>query len=96
MDSLEKLGSGNLTTVETTLYTVPTSTKTILKEIVLHNVDETTAKNVILKIDDVQIYNINLEPKQTMVLTHTAILRSLSTIKGVGEASYYMSGIEVN
>lgn len=95
MDTLKKLASGTMTTVESTLYTAPSATKTIIKEIVLYNADGTNAKNVTIKLDDITIYNKDLQSKETVILKLTSILEATKTIKASGEVNYYISGIEI-
>lgn len=96
MDTIKKIGSGTLIVTEATLYTVPSLTKTIIKEVILYNPDSSVVKNATIKFDDLVIHNKDLAAKETLILKFTAVLEATKTIKGTGEVNYYISGIEIS
>lgn len=98
-DTLKNLCGGTLGTSSATLYTVPSSTKTIVKEIILCNKTNTDA-TATLTFDGKTIIGGKTIPKnETYPIELHSILESTKVITGLaGTASaidYYISGIEV-
>lgn len=98
-DTLKNLYKGTLASTSATLYTVPTSTKTILKEIVLCNKTATDA-TVTITIDSTNIICGKIIPKNdTYIVEFHSIIETGKIIAGLsGTASaidIYISGIEV-
>ena len=91
-------------TLTTTLYTVPASTKTIVKEIILCNTD-TVARTVTIYFGggsaagNTILSAYSLAAGQTIFLTLSTVLVATNTIKGGASAasvvSCTISGIEV-
>ncbi len=96
---LKKLASGTLGTSSSTLYTVPASTKTIVKSIILCNKTSSDKYATITFAGTDVIYQHTVKAKDTLVVQMTAILEASATIAGLAEAAdtigYYISGIEV-
>lgn len=98
-DTLKLLGKGTLTTSEATLYTVPASTTTIVKSIILCNKTDTDA-TVNLKFAGTEIYvEHKVALKDTLCIQLTSVLEATATIIGKASAAdtinYYISGIDV-
>lgn len=99
-DTLKKVCNGELGTTKVTLYTVPASTTTIIKSIILAN------KTSIDITATITFAGTNIIPAHTIpandsiVVQMTAIIETGDLIEGLSdtEASidYYISGIEVN
>ncbi len=98
-DTLKKLASGTLGTTEATLYTVPASTKTIVKSIILCNKTSSDKYATITFAGTDVIYQHTVKAKDTLVVQMTAILEASATIAGLASVAsainYYISGIEV-
>jgi len=98
-DTLKKLASGTLGTTEATLYTVPASTKTIVKSIILCNKTTSTATATI-KFAGVEVVAAHaVKANDTLCVQITGVLEASATIAGLASAAsainYYISGIEV-
>ena len=98
-DTLKMLGKGTLGTTEATMYTVPISTKTIVKSIILCNKTDTDA-TVNLKFAGTEIYvEHKVALKDTLCIQLTSVLEATATIIGKASAAdtinYYISGIDV-
>ena len=100
-DTLKLLGKGTLTTSEATLYTVPASTTTIVKSIILWLCNKTdTDATVNLKFAGTEIYvEHKVALKDTLCIQLTSVLEATATIIGKASAAdtinYYISGIDV-
>lgn len=98
-DTLKRLGKGTLGTSSTTLYTVPASTKTILKEIILCNKTATDATVTVVIDGATVIGGKTVAKNDTYVIEFHSIIEAGITITGLaGTATsidYYLSGIEV-
>jgi hypothetical protein len=98
-DTLKRLTKGTLGTTSATLYTVPASTKTILKEIILCNKTATDA-TVTITIDGATIIGAKTVTKNdTYVIEFHSVIETGITITGLAGTTnaidYYISGIEV-
>lgn len=98
-DTLKNLYGGTLGTASTTLYTVPASTKTILKEITLCNKTATDA-TATMTINGITIIGGKIVPKnETYVIELHSIIEAgviIAGLSGTANAiSVYISGIEV-
>jgi hypothetical protein len=98
-DTLKNLYGGTLGTSSATLYTVPASTKTILKEIILCNKTATDATATVT-IDSKTIVGGKTVPKnETYLIEFHSVIEAGKIIAGLaGTASaidIYISGIEV-
>jgi hypothetical protein len=98
-DTLKTLYKGTLNTTSTTLYTVPASTTTIVKEIILCNktATDTTAT---ITFDGGSIIAGKVVPKNdTYVVELHSVLAAGKIIAGLAGAAsaidVYISGIEV-
>ena len=91
-------------TTTTTLYTVPASTTTIVKEITLCNTD-TVARTVTLQagattgVADRVLNAMSLAPNETKVISMSLVLATTQTITGgastASVVSCLISGVEV-
>lgn len=98
-DTLKNLYGGTLATSSATLYTVPASTKTILKEITLCN-KTNTSTTATINVNGVTIVGGKTIPKnETYVIELHSIIEVGKIIEGLaGMANtidIYISGIEV-
>ncbi|SHH35924.1 hypothetical protein [Clostridium grantii] len=93
MDTIKRLAKGTLGTTETTLFTATKTT--IIKEIILHNTNVSTAKNATIKFADMQVYNVDIQAKETIIIHLALVIANTETIKASGEVNYYVSGIEL-
>jgi len=98
-DTLKNLYKGTLGTSSATLYTVPASTKTIIKEMVICNKTGTDA-TVTISFDGATIIGIKIVPKNdTYVVELHSIIEAGKIIAGLAGAAsaidVYISGIEV-
>lgn len=98
-DTLKNLYSGELGTVSATLYTVPVSTTTIVKEIILANKTATATTATIKFAGSNIIATKSIPSNDTLIVPLTSILIAGALIEGLaGTATAidcYISGIEV-
>lgn len=99
MDTLKNLYKGTLGTSSATLYTVPSNTKVIIKEIILCNKTATDATATIT-FDGCNIISSKTVPKNdSYVVEFHSILETGKIIAGLASAGtaidVYISGIEV-
>lgn len=104
-NTVKKLSHSALTaTTTTTLYTVPASTTTIIKEILLCNTD-TSARTVTIQagsttgVADRILSALSLAPGETKILSLSTVLLTTETITGgasvTSVVSCLISGVEV-
>jgi len=98
-ETLKKLASGTLGTTEATLYTVPASTKTIVKSIILCN-KTASAATATIKFAGVEVIAAHtIKANDTLCVQITGVLEASATIAGLASAAsainYYVSGVEV-
>lgn len=96
----KKLASGTLSDSEATLYTVPASTKTIVKSVTLCNTSATAA-TVTIKFDGVAIWSeLSIEANATLHIPQLDhIVEAAKLVKGLSGTDavidYYISGKEI-
>ncbi|MFA5714990.1 MAG: hypothetical protein WC998_04590 [Candidatus Paceibacterota bacterium] len=98
--ALKVLGAGSLTTSNATLATASNSVKTIVKEVVLSNVNSASALNALVTFNSINIIpNKSIPLNDALVVKLSSILSSGNLIQGYASSgisvSYYISGIEV-
>ena len=97
----KRLAKGTLGSSDTTIYTVPSSTKIYIKAVTFCNIS-TTARNVSLKLAGTNVlYNFPLSAQDTITMPFLDhILEAGETIVGSADESdgvtYYISGREVS
>lgn len=98
-DTLKQLYKGTLTTSSATLYTVPTSTTAIIKEIILTNKTDTAATATITFDGSTIVGAKSIAANDTLVIELHSIIPAAAIIAGLagtGSAiDIYISGIEV-
>lgn len=98
-DTLKNLYGGTLGTSSATLYTVPASTKAILKEIILCNKTSTDTTATIIVNGITVIGGKNIPKSETYVVEFHSIIEAEKIITGLAGTSsaidIYISGIEV-
>lgn len=99
-DTLKKLAGGTLTDISATLYTVPLSTKTIVKEIIMSN-KTSSATTVTVTFEGYSIIGGgSIAANDTLIIELHSIMESSAVIAGFAGMSsavdYYISGIEVS
>ena len=96
----EKLYAGSPNTSTTTLYTVPESTKTVVKCVVISNTT-TTAATITLSFAGINLINAySVEANDTVAIDLSLVLNASETItalQGTEDAiTLYISGLEAN
>lgn len=98
-DTLKRLYGNTLSTSNTTLYTVPSATKTIVSELILTNKTGTDATATILFNGVNIIAGRTVKANNTLVIGLHSLLEATNLIEGsagTGSAiDVYISGIEV-
>ena len=89
---------GAASTSNTTLYTVPSATTTIVTNILVANTAATGA-TFDLSIDDIQIANdVTVAANDTLSIDLKQVLATTKTIKGLASATtvnFHISGVEI-
>lgn len=98
-DTLKRLAGGTLTTGSVTLYTAPSSTTTIVKELILCN-KTAASTTVTISFNSVNIvFAKTVAANDSLILPLTSILQTTNIIAGLASSSsaidYYISGIEI-
>jgi hypothetical protein len=95
----KKLYANKPTTTSTTLYTVPASTTTIVKNIVLCNTTSSVATITLTAGGQTIINTYNVNANDTVTLDLTLVMSAADTITGLqgtsNAISVYISGMEV-
>lgn len=90
---------GAAATSNTTLYTVPSATTTIVTNILVANTAATSA-TFDLSLDDVQIANdVTVAANDTLTIDLKQTLAATKTIKGLASATtvnFHISGVEIS
>ena len=99
--ALKVLGSGSLTTSNATLATASNGAKTIVKEVVLANVNSAAALNALVTFNSITIIpNKSIPLNDALIVKFSSILSSGNLIQGYASSgtnvSYYISGIEIS
>jgi len=89
---------GAASTSNTTLYTVPAGTNTVVTNILVANTAATSA-TFDLSLDDVQIANdVAIAANDSTVIDLKQVLATAKTIKGLASATtvnFHISGVEI-
>lgn len=89
---------GAASTTNTTLYTVPSSTTTVVTNILVVNTSG-LAVTFDLSLDDVQIANdVAIAGNDSLVIDLKQVLATTKTIKGLASATtvnFHISGVEI-
>jgi hypothetical protein len=89
---------GAASTSSATLYTVPSSTTTIVTNIIVTNTAASVA-SFDLSLDDVQIANdVQIAAVDSLVIDMKQVLATTKTIKGLASATtvnFHISGVEI-
>lgn len=96
----KRLYKGTAGTTSTTAYTVPASTTTIVKNIVLTNKTTSSATITVIIAGTEVIYQYNVTAKDTITIDLSTVMNATETITLIAGTSsavnVYISGVEVS